>query len=434
MVDGGTRFVAHLTKKFAPTNSFQRSLRALRSGPTRRDVDLWPDAGPLDEPPMAHVTVSGAHRHILTFYVEDQCWFRWNDETRDLHVQLKAKGLWTYGYGEVMPYWLGWLAQCFTGRTDDDAIAELFKCTGLELCCDFTGLQFYREDAGNFLGARINGDSGAAELPRDVWGDRECQRVETINVGRRTANLSLCIYDKLAQVDAVKDGDRSTYESTHREHGWDGSSRITRVEMRFAKEGMIWRDCRGVTLDLSDPWTLCDRTSLGEAWGVGCQKRCLIVPGTATRRERCKSDPRWDEVAARGILEEDRGHWRQERRVQKDTHRERVKRARRSACQGMLRYAALHGLRVDEYESEGIAEIWEDMAAGSEVDFGEFLRRYSRSQTPLLGEEITRAREAFEERRLARGGRARDHPPQRSIGRTGADLFRAIERQHPPKA
>ena len=84
-------------------------MRSLRGGPVRREVALC-GSGPawesdlLDGTPVASVTVSGVHRHILTFYIEDQAWFRWNDETRDLHVQLKAKGLWAYGYDKVMPY------------------------------------------------------------------------------------------------------------------------------------------------------------------------------------------------------------------------------------------------------------------------------------------------------------------------------------------
>ena len=430
-VDGGTRFVAHLTKKFAPVGAMREMLRSLRSGPIRRDFHLGAFVGePFDTVPTAHVTVSGAHRHILTFYIEDQCWFRWNDETRDLHVQLKAKGLWAYGYDKVMPYWLGNLARLFTGRIDEDAIAELFKCTGLELCCDFVGLQFYRADAANFLGAKLNGDSG---LPVDVWSDEGSQAVETINVGRRTANLSLCIYDKLAQIESVKHGDHSTYEATHRAHGWDGSSKIVRVEMRFAKEGMVWEN-DGLDIDLSNPWTLCDGDDLGMAWSIGCLKRRLIVPDTATRRERCVSDERWRAVALEAMTEEPRTKWRQKRQVQKDTHRERVKRARRGTLQSILRYAALHDLRSDEYADDQLAELIADVAFGADFDFAEYQRRYARTQLPLLGEEIRQAAEAYRDRQLSRSGPPLGPPRKRRAGKTGADLARAIGPHLPPKA
>ena len=424
--------MAHLTKKFAPMKQWSAFLRSLRTGPIRRESDLsWLyDFGPYDCVPQMQITVSGAHRHILTFYVEDQCWFRWNDETRDLHVQLKAKGLWAYGYEPVMRYWLGGLAELFAGRDDEGAIAELFKCTGLELCCDFTGLQFYRADAANFLGAKLNGDSG---LPVDVWSDEGSQAVETINVGRRTANLSLCIYDKLAQIESVKHGDHSTYEATHRAHGWDGEGKIVRVEMRFAKEGMVWET--GIsTLDLSNPWTLCNHGSLEDAWSVGCSKRRLIIPDTATRRERCHTDARWHAVALCGIQTEPKDGWRQKRQVQKDTHRERVKRARRGALQNILRYAALHDHRADEYADEQLAELVRDIASGSELNFPEYQRRYARTQLPLLGEEIRQAAEAYRDRQLSRAGPPLGPPRKKRVGKTGADLARGTEPPPLPKA
>lgn len=431
MVDGGTRFVAHLTTKFAPEKHMANILRGLRHGPIRREVILpWDGSSPLDAAPHAQVTVSGACRHILTFFVEDQVWFRWNDETRDLHVQLKAKGLWAHGYAEVMPYWLGMLAQLFTGRTDRDAISELFKCTGLELCCDFTGLQFYRSDAANFLGAKLNGDSG---LPVDVWGGDGSQAVETINVGRRTANLSLCIYDKLAQIESVKNGDHSTYEATHRAHGWDGSSKIVRVEMRFAKEGMVWQEAGSPDLDLSDPWTMASHLRLELAWTIGCEKRRLIEPYTATRRERCKTDPRWDKVLELGLDKRPSAEYRQKRQVQKDTHRERVKRSRRGAILAVLRYAALHDVRLDEYSGPQLQEVVADIVASSDLNFPEYQGRYSATQLPLLSEEIRQAADLFRHRRLLRADRDRDRPRKRRAGKTGADLARESDRRTPPK-
>jgi hypothetical protein len=328
-------------------------------------------------------------------------WFRFNAETRDLLVQLKAKGLWAHGagaegYAIMAGYWLRELLRMFTGEEMRSARASGWKCTGLEVCRDFTGLELFREDAGNFIGARMNGDDGERLT---VWGGEQIA-VETINVGRRSSPISLCIYDKLKQIEAAKDGDGSTYAATHRAWGWDGEERITRVEMRFSGPGLIWENKdTGEVLDFSDPATATDQESLRELWRLSTAKRRLICPDTSTRRTRASIDPRWAYVESLGEQGAPHG-WRQLREVHEDTHRTRTEQSRKAMLRAAARYGALHGLQIDPFDRAGhLAGLVRDGFACEELlDLEAYQVAYFRSQLPLLGVEVERARGELLER------------------------------------
>ncbi len=396
VVDGGTRFVCHLSGIFSPVDEMKRLLLSLSSGPIKRQVEL-PVASiePLYAQPEAHVVVSGANRHILTFLVEDLAWFRFNTESRDLNLQLKAKGLWAHGAGAdgytlMAGYWMRELHRMFTGVDPANIFHAGWKMTGLELCRDFAGLEFVRSDAGNFIGARLNGDDGERIT---VWGG-EGDAVETINVGRRSSPISVCIYDKRAQIEAAKGGDGSTYESTHKHFGWDGDEKITRVELRFSGPGLCWEDKEcGEILDFANPGTACDQAALDRLWELSTSKRRLVVPDTATRRERCSTDERWEKVIEAGakVMPHD---WRQHRAVQHDTHRRRVENAKRSALRGLLRYGALHGASFDPLSRVGqMKALLEDaMADELSSDLMEYQEAYARTQLPLLEPEVAQAK------------------------------------------
>lgn len=396
VVDGGTRFVVHLAGIFSPTTAWNQTLVSLDSGPIKRQVRLPVESiAPLCAEPVAQATVSGANRHILTFLVEDLAWFRFNTESRDLNLQLKAKGLWAHGPGAdgytlMAGYWMRELHRMFTGTDPENIFHAGWKMTGLELCRDFAGLRFVRGDAGHFIGAKTNGDDGERIT---VWG-AEGDEVETINVGKRSSPISVCIYDKRAQIDAVKGGDGSTYESTHRECGWDGAEKVTRVEMRFSGPGLCWEDKNtGEVMDFSNPGTACDQVSLDRLWKVSTTKRRLIVPDAATRRERCPTDTRWKEVIETpgSQMHEE---WRQHRWVQGDTHRRRVEHAKRTAIRALLRYGALHGSSVEPLSRVGQmkALLVDAMEDACPVDMVEYQEGYEKTQLPLLGPEVSQAK------------------------------------------
>jgi len=414
-VDGGTRFVIHLSDIFSPVPKWKAALLALETGALKQSIELpVSDAlAPLEAAPVADVVVSGAKRHILTFLVPDLAWFRFNTESRDLHLQLKAKGLWAHGAGAtgyvlMAGYWLRELFRLFCGEFRDDVFRAGWKMTGLELCRDFVGVKFYRNDAGHFVGAKTNGDEGR-ELVR-CWG-AEDQEVETINIGRRTSNLSLCIYDKLTQIDDVKNGDTSTYEAVWREMGWE-HERINRVELRLSNRGLSWEDKEsGEILDFSDPSTAAFQHNLDSLWQLACHKRRLVVPNTATRRERCDTDERWKKVMKLGAGAMS-GEWRQTRQVQKDTHRVRLENARRDGLRAVARYGALQGAIFGPAGKPGLCrELVTDMLQGySDEEIAEYQAKYHKQSAALLAPEIAIAREELAARvgdRLKRGGRKR---------------------------
>jgi len=412
-VDGGTRFVLQLREQFAPSAAARALLRRLEHGAHKGQVLLPIDpGGVLDAPPHAQFIVSGADRQVLTFLVPDLAWFRLHLGTRQLQLQLKAKGLWLGGGGSVgytlqAGFWLASLYRLFAGGEPENVYQSGWKMTGLELCCDFVGLDLYRSDAGNFVGARTNGDDGEAGERVTVWGGVE-EAVQTINVGKRNSPISLCIYDKQAQIDAAKAGDGSTYEAVHRELGWDGDSKITRVELRFSGRGLCF-DKGDRVLDFRDPITATSDENLAALWTIATHKRRLIVPGSSTRKERSGVDARWSRVQDVASIPMLPAGWRQRREVQKDTHRNRVERSRVAGLRALARYGVLHGI---DLQSLGMKAVLRDLVADAlftspDLDLEEYAEEYAGVQRPVLADEISVARDRIRARHALRLGKGR---------------------------
>ena len=409
MVDGGTR--VHATLGGQRPRVWAQMLAQLRRADT-------PDAGWIGLPTWgrgrvtARFTIGGTERHILTLHAIDRAWWRMNLKTGEVHLQWKAKGLWAHGYRVMADRFLGLVTWLETGRriTVDTAHRVGWRMSGLEICADFAGLRFYREDAMHFLGGRMVGEHNPID-PREIWGgDADAitgTPVETINVGRRTTSpLSACIYDKVRQIESVKAGDGSTYQAAWRDAGWTPGEGVCRVEMRFNRRALAMENpATGEILDFTNPATAADAGAVSRLWAIACHKRRLIVPDTATRRERCDTDPRWDAVSEVGATDEPHA-WRQLREVQKDTHRERVRRARRDALKGLQRFAALVG--ADGMDPrEIVAALAYAVDTYTDDDLGEYATRYAEEQREVLGPEIEEAHRRYRTHKRARLGEAR---------------------------
>lgn len=407
MVDGGTRFHAVFADGWPALAPMLEHLRR----PDTPDAGLVSLPTPDGAPCHARVIVGGVGRHVVTFHAIDRAWWRINLRTGETHAQLKAKSLWAEGYAATADLWLRRWTFHATGRSLPDfdlghAFRHGWRMTGLELCADFEGLGFYREDAPHFLGARRNGDEGESLT---VWGGEGSEhgdagggwepfrpRVETINVGRRsTSPLSLCIYDKARQIDAVKGGDASTYRAIWTDHGWEGAP-VCRVELRFSGRALaVENTLTGELLDFRDPRTAADLESVDRLWRVATHKRRLVIAGTADRRDRCDVDPRWRVVMAVGA--EAPGKWRQLREVQKGTHAERVRRSARDASRGLARFAALHGHELEDWHTATRALAYAfHCHRGDGEDLGQYGRDYLSEQRDVIGPEIDEARRIFE--------------------------------------
>lgn len=405
MVDGGTRVHATLTGQRPVV--WADLLGELRRSDT-------PDSGWVGLPTWtggrvtARYTLTGTDRHVLTIHAVDRAWWRMNLKTGEVHLQFKAKGLWAHGYRIMADRFLGLVTWLETGRrtTVDDSHRWGWRMSGLEICADFMGLQFFREDAMHFLGGRMVGETNPLE-PRDVWGADpddwgDGTPVETINVGRRTTSpLSVCIYDKVRQIESVKAGDGSTYHAAWRATGWRGEG-VTRVELRFNKRALAMEHPEtGELLDFTNPATAADAGALSRLWAIACHKRRLIVPRSASRRERCSTDARWQDVSKVGATDEPHA-WRQLREVQADTHKERVRRSRRDAVKGLHRFAALIG--ADMSDAREMVAVLAYAMDTIEENPAEYFARYGEEQREVLGPEIDAAARVFHAVTLTRSG------------------------------
>jgi hypothetical protein len=435
-IDGGTRFVLQARESYRTPPAWAAVVRAFEYGPAKRTVQLPVPPGPdYAHPPRAEVVISGASRQVHTFLVPGSVWWRFNTETRQLLVQLKARQMWAAGAGVIgyehsARYWVPILhaLYCCEAIELEQAFARGWRVSGVEVCCDFAGLTFERNDAALFVGARKTGDDSSRVT---VWGQGDS--VETLNIGKRSSPLSLCLYDKAAQIEQTKAGDGSMYAAVHRACGWQGEQ-LTRVELRGTGRGLqLECSSTGECLDLRDPAALCDAAAVALWWRVVCAKRRLVTPD-ASRLRRCSTDPRWLAVTAAATdapaLDDE---WRQAREAHREAHAIRVDRSRLAALRGLARYGALHG-RTIEGEPAAV-ELLRDalQTAPDALDLGDVGRDYARTQEQLLHAEIAQAAAdlaARVDKRRARLRRSQASAAARaSPGRVGSSLRQS---QWPP--
>ncbi|MCP4496860.1 MAG: hypothetical protein GY825_08780, partial [Phycisphaeraceae bacterium] len=301
-----------------------------------------------------------------------------------IDVQFKAGALWALGAGTegfrvAAEYWLRQLTLLFldAGARETLEISESildkhpkgassiarvlgWKMTGVEICSDFEGLDFRREDARSFVGIKTTGniDGEADGTPStEVFGS-DSENAETILVGNRASPVSICVYDKSLQIEKAKGGDRSHYQAAWLNGGWDGQTSIRRVEMRITGLGLTMeRRDTGEVLDLRDPATVADPVAMATAWSWTTFRKRLVHRGSSSRATRCRVDSRWFLVQHAAENEDlgDLGVWRQSRTVQVDAHEVAVERARRGALVHLARFTALHGRFADDSDLQAAA-------------------------------------------------------------------------------
>ncbi len=404
-IDGGTRFALDVPpetfEEISPIRehacfAFRRVVRELRQPTTRGQEKQWRAEGgrvcmlPRSQQGFegfgggsdiaAEVKVSGSRRESLTFYVPDVVHIRMNVETGQVRLQLKAKPLWASGYAFVAGYWLPLVSWWVTGNQCSlrTAYEEGWRTTGLEVCSDFTGLDFRDEDARAFVGFRTD------ELVRKFTKDGKLQ---TINLGTRGSPISMCLYDKDAQLAEVKGGDDSAYRAVHKKHGWNGEAERRRVEFRLTGRGLQFKDDREEEIDLRDPAALANERVMRKVWAVLCWKKRLVLEGSATRRERMKTDPRWEAVVSASGMKFEKGY-RQTREAQKDAHIEAVRRGRRGLLREAYRIKALHDIPDEVPLPEALRFVWEISPPEERSAMATYGKNYRALREPFMGEEI----------------------------------------------
>lgn len=228
----------------------------------------------------------------------------------DVYLEADAHGLWTAGFEAWLTTWLERASLWFLGAScPSPAHARAFGWSTwkLELAADFTGFALYIEDMPQFIGR-------AKPVLVGSEGFKDGQ-VETVTCSKRRRHcLSVSIHDKsqaLAKVGKVR-ADQSVYYATWKAHGYDGSSRIRRVEVRASGDALHLHSskrCRkqeaaASELDLRDPAALLDPQALGRFWRHGTEKYRLAAPAANKKVRARPTDPRWEAVQAAGGTDE----------------------------------------------------------------------------------------------------------------------------------
>ncbi|KYF56714.1 hypothetical protein BE04_33565 [Sorangium cellulosum] len=151
----------------------------------------------------------------------------------------------------------------------------------LDLCVDVAGTTFSEADREAFVGRLRRMSSWRTDARRT----RSSPMFTGLQIGDRR-NLAFVLYDKTGELRLRRNPARAAMECTGWiAHGWDGQGQIWRAEFRPRGRHLA-------ELGLRTPSTLPER--LDAVWQRFTRKTLrLVALETATRRERCKTDPRW---------------------------------------------------------------------------------------------------------------------------------------------
>jgi hypothetical protein len=181
----------------------------------------------------------------------------------------------------------------------------------VHLCADVAGWELSLQDAPAFIArghrrtSHVEGESPADESeaiqigagsPNDEDGAEYVAPALEVNLhGRRCTGFefsqgaihSCCIYDKTKELAiSRKEWMRAVWE----QHGWDGTSRVTRVEFRYKRECLK-------ELGIEDPYEMLDQVAGMWSYSTMCWLR-HTVPTEDTNRGRWLASSFWQAVQA----------------------------------------------------------------------------------------------------------------------------------------
>ena len=364
----------------------------------------------------AEVTVSGTRRQMLSFHIWGHAFITVNVDEGDVRLQWKAHALWSQGDEQrpALAHWISVVHRWVTGEPIEleHAHAAGWTMTGLEICADFLGIRWRREDVEGFIGrySRQTHDEVKTKTGDALTVFTGCEGdVHTINIGSRKSNLSWCLYDKTGQIERAKDGaNLPTYVSTWRLYGYvdptlacDAEHRVAlvehevaRAELRLTARGLSFELADGTPLNLRDP-NECSELNIRMAWSHATHKCRLVDRATSTRAERCGWDDRWvlvHEAAALSLI----GDAKQSREVMEDAHAEKVRRSSRQAATALRRLAALHGVAVGSPDALGLLARLADHYASTDLDLETYCAAYFQAVSEVISAyKFAEARELF---------------------------------------
>lgn len=350
-------------------------LEGLRAVRDREGQAAWRESGgdlstiqvPGFGPVVCAFAASGQRRQIVTCHLADAFHLTWDVEAGTASLEAKAPALWAAGAG--LAGWEHWRSTWAVGVARWLGIdPAAWRVCALDLCADFTGFgELTEADASLVVGARKR-DTIRAHSSATHPGI-----VETLDIGTRASNVSLCVYDKTAEIRAKGRGD--IYAPMHTAYGWDGHALRHRVEVRLRGPALVWRTPRGI-VDLRDPSALTSEI-VGEVWRVVTRKRRMVQDGAVTRRRRADTQARWTVVqAAADVPEVDATAWVQSRAVEARAYERRVALSRRAVERAIVRHAVMVGAPLDTVSRhrdrrERVFELAERVVAAALRDGGD---------------------------------------------------------------
>jgi hypothetical protein len=205
--------------------------------------------------------------------------------------RLSAAFLWEHGPIEALPLLYTFLAGFLGGEQFTLQVSEV------HLCVDVAGWEPSLEDARAFItrGHRRRmrqegtGDGGDDEAVEEV----ETPRLEISLNGRRWGTFDFsrgaahacCIYDKTAELSASR---KDWMHAVWTTNGWDGASRVTRVEFRYKRECLK-------ELGVEEPYAFLDQISALWAYSTQVWLRHTL-PTADPNRGRWSVSPVWQLV------------------------------------------------------------------------------------------------------------------------------------------
>jgi hypothetical protein len=164
-----------------------------------------------------------------------------------------------------------------------------------DLAVDVVGFPLSHNDNRSFVTRRANVSSFAAEA-KD-FDDEGSTVVMHRNAAMKVTGFSIAkgnplmarIYDKTEELTVMGSEEKQQIESViWRSNGWNGVDQVTRVEFQHRGEYLDEIRLRDI-----DKLTC----ALDAVWQRDVQWLRLVDLTTATRRQRCKLDPRWQAVS-----------------------------------------------------------------------------------------------------------------------------------------
>ena len=273
-----------------------------------------------------------------------------------------------------------------------------------EVCADFVDLPWRREDVGHFTvkrGVMKSGDIG--KVDHRTFG-KDQFFAETVMLGTRASNWSVCLYNKSEQIEECKAGDSSAYDAIWDAHGLPIEQRgdVSRAELRGKGRGLVFQDEEtGEIIDLRDPMVAADPEVLATLWASMTKRMRLFVPGR-TRSTRCKTDPRW--LAVQRAVDAEPRDLVQHREANSNAHAAAILRAARGSMRELQHAAGLKGLTIKTPEGYGamaklVVQQLVDENPDVLVELADNGARYLGKRMPFMGDEIR-----DEQRKLKQSG------------------------------